>query len=113
MKNYLLTFACLLTISSLFAQGDYATKAAGLQNVFVPESSVQHVGQATIGRFYSTAEVSRIFERNRIQFQLRCIPSGDTAAVRERLLHAPQETVRELLQPRRIASMARARAIFA
>jgi len=31
MKNYLLTFACLLTFNSLFAQGDYATKAAALQ----------------------------------------------------------------------------------
>lgn len=88
-------------------------KSAGLRNMFVPESSVQHIGKATIGRFYSAAEVSRIFERNRIQFQLRCIPSGDTSAVHERLLHAPPETIRELLNPSRVASMARARAMFA
>jgi len=88
-------------------------KSAGLQNIFVPESSVQHVGKATIGRYYSASEVSRIFERNRIQFQLRCIPSGDTPAIRERLLHAPHETIRELLHPLRVASMARARAMLA
>jgi radical SAM protein with 4Fe4S-binding SPASM domain len=88
-------------------------KSAGLLNIFVPVSSVQHVGKATIGRFHKASEVSRIFERNRIQFQLRCIPNGDVAAIRERLAHAPRQTIRELLQPLRVVSMARARAMFA
>jgi radical SAM protein with 4Fe4S-binding SPASM domain len=88
-------------------------KAAGLVNIFIPESSVQHVGKATISRFYTASEVSRIFERNRIQFQLRCIPNGSTSAIRERLVHAPRQTIRELLQPLRVASMARTRSIFA
>ncbi len=81
--------------------------------MFVPESSVRHVGKATIGRYYQAGEVFRIFERNRIQFQLRCIPGADTAAIRERLSHAPPRTVRELLHPRRLASMAGARTAFA
>lgn len=88
-------------------------KSVGLLNIFVPESSVQHAGKATIGRFYEASEVSRIFERNRIQFQLRCVPAGDTPAIRERLAHAPRQTIRELLHPLRVASMARARAWLA
>lgn len=95
------------------AEWGLRARFAGLLNIFVPESSVQHVGKATIGRFYKASEVSRIFERNRIQFQLRCIPGGDTTAIRERLAHAPQRTICELLQPLRVASMARARAMFA
>lgn len=88
-------------------------RSAGLRNIFVPTSSVQHVGKATIGRFYEASEVSRIFERNRIQFQLRCVPHEDTSAIRERLAHAPRKTICELLQPLRVASMARARAMLA
>jgi GT2 family glycosyltransferase/MoaA/NifB/PqqE/SkfB family radical SAM enzyme len=95
------------------AEWGVRAKSAGLLNIFVPESSVQHVGKATIGRFYKASEVFRIFERNRIQFQLRCIPGGDTSAIRERLLHMPRQTICELLQPLRVASMARARAMFA
>ena len=82
-------------------------KSAGLLNVFVPASSVEHVGKATIGRFYTPSEISRIFERNRIQFQLRCIPDQDLLAIRERLAHAPRQTMFELLQPLRVVSMAR------
>jgi radical SAM protein with 4Fe4S-binding SPASM domain len=95
------------------AEWGVRAKSAGLRNIFVPASSVQHVGKATIGRFYKASEVSRIFERNRIQFQLRCLPNEDTAAIRERLAHAPRKTIRELLQPLRVASMARARAMLA
>ena len=95
------------------AEWGVRAKSAGLLNIFVPESSVQHVGKATIGRFYEASEVSRIFERNRIQFQLRCVRNGDTSAIRDRLVHAPSQTIRELLQPLRVASMARARAVFA
>jgi GT2 family glycosyltransferase len=93
------------------AEWGMCARSMGLRNVFVPESSVRHEGKATIRRFYEDAEVSRIFERNRIQFQLRCIPEADKSAIRERLFHAPWRTVYELLQPSRVASMARTRAM--
>ncbi len=39
-------------------------KAAGLQNVFVPDSLAAHAGKSTIRRFYRDDEVARVFERN-------------------------------------------------
>jgi GT2 family glycosyltransferase len=92
------------------AEWGVRAKSAGMRNIFVPDSSVQHMGKATVSRFYQPSEVTRIFERNRIQFQLRCTLSRDTSAIRERLEHAPLRTICELLQPWRLASMARARA---
>jgi len=86
------------------------SRAMGLRNLFVPQSRVQHEGGATIRRFYDAAEVSRIDERNRVQFQLRCIPGGDTPAVRERLRNAPWRTLAEMLHPSRMWSLARLRA---
>ena len=92
------------------AEWGVRARSAGMLNIFVPDSAVQHIGKATIGRFYQASEVSRIFERNRIQFQLRCTQGRDTSAVRERLEHAPLQTICDLFQPYRLASMARARA---
>jgi GT2 family glycosyltransferase len=86
------------------------SRAMGLRNLFVPQSQVQHEGRATIRRFYDAAEVSRIYERNRVQFQLRCIPDADTPAVRERMRNASWRTLLELLHPSRMWSMARVRA---
>jgi GT2 family glycosyltransferase len=94
------------------AEWGVRARSMGLRNIFVPGSSARHHGKATIRRFYQAGEVSRIFERNRVQFQLRCVPDGDTFAIRERLHHAPWRTVRELLQPSRVASMVRARAMM-
>jgi MoaA/NifB/PqqE/SkfB family radical SAM enzyme len=88
-------------------------KHAGLRNLFVPDSRARHAGGATIRKFYQPEEVFRIFERNRIQFQLRCVTNGDTGALRERLSCAPEQSLRELLTPSRITSMARTRAILA
>lgn len=82
----------------------------GLCNLFVPDSQAEHVGRATVNRYYDAAEVARIFERNRIQFCLRCLADSDPAALRERLAHASGRTIRELFRPRRLLSMARARA---
>jgi GT2 family glycosyltransferase len=92
------------------AEWGVLARSAGLRNIFVPESFVRHEGKVTVGRFFERSEVSRVFERNRIQFQLRCIRNCDLAVIRERLMHAPWQTLRELLQPLRLASMVRARA---
>ncbi len=87
-------------------------RSAGLMNLHVPRSVVQHVRQATVRRFYHPDEVSRIFERNRLQFQLRCHAGVGSEALRERLMNAPDTTLRELLSTRRLASMLHARALL-
>jgi GT2 family glycosyltransferase len=43
----------------------------GYEALFCPASVAWHKHRATVERFYEAAEVARIFERNRIQFQLR------------------------------------------
>jgi GT2 family glycosyltransferase len=95
------------------AEWGVRARSLGMRNIFVPDSSGRHDGKATVSRFYEPAEVARIFERNRIQFQLRCMPGGDISAVRERLAHAPWKTLAELSQPFRLSSMARTRASLA
>jgi MoaA/NifB/PqqE/SkfB family radical SAM enzyme/GT2 family glycosyltransferase len=85
-------------------------RSMGLKNLFVPDSRARHEGKVTVRRFYEPSEVFRIFERNRIQFQLRCMPDGDMTPVVERLRHAPWRTAYELLQPSRMVSTAGTRA---
>jgi GT2 family glycosyltransferase len=85
-------------------------RAIGLRCLFAPASRVQHMGGATVSRFYHPAEIARIFERNRIQFQLRCLPQADLGVVRERIADAPWKTLQELLHPARIADSAAVRA---
>ena len=81
----------------------------GLRNLFAPTSSVLHEGQATVSKFYDADDISRIFERNRIQFQLRCCPDADWEPLRDRIAHAGWKTILELLRPGRLMSMARVR----
>jgi GT2 family glycosyltransferase len=81
----------------------------GLRNLFAPTSSVLHEGRATVSKFYDADEISRIFERNRIQFQLRCCPDLEWEALRDRIAHASWKTILELLRPGRLMSMARVR----
>jgi MoaA/NifB/PqqE/SkfB family radical SAM enzyme/GT2 family glycosyltransferase len=81
----------------------------GFRNLFATTSSVLHQGKATVARYYDAGEISRIFERNRIQFQLRCSPDTELEPVRDRIANAPWQTIFELLHPGRVVSMARAR----
>lgn len=81
----------------------------GFRNLFAPTSSVLHEGKATVSKYYNAGQIYRIFERNRIQFQLRCHPDADWEPVRDRIAHAPWKTILELFQPRRLMSIARAR----
>ena len=81
----------------------------GLRNLFAPTSSVLHEGRATVSKFYDADDISRIFERNRIQFQLRCCPDTDWESLRDRIAHASWKTILELLRPGRLMSMARVR----
>ena len=91
---------------------EWGVRAAslGLKNLFVPASRVEHFGRATVNRFYEADEASRIFERNRIQFHLRCMPEADTPSIRERLATVPAKTTWELLHLLRLGSMLCARA---
>lgn len=43
----------------------------GYENLFCPASIAHHRQRATVERFYPAAEVARVFERNRLLFQLR------------------------------------------
>ena len=44
---------------------------AGYDVLFCPDSIVWHRHRATVERFYALDQVERIFERNRLQYQLR------------------------------------------
>lgn len=43
----------------------------GYESLYCPASRALHLHRVTVNRFYAPAEVERIFERNRLQFQLR------------------------------------------
>ena len=90
---------------------EWGTLAVGMgfRNLFAASSSVLHEGHATVVRYYPADEIARIFERNRIQFQLRCGPDGDWEPIRDRIAHAPWKTILELLHPARLMSAARIR----
>ena len=90
---------------------EWGTLAGGMgfRNLFAASSSVLHKGHATVSRYYPADEIVRIFERNRIQFQLRCGPDADWEPIRGRIAHAPWKTILELLHPARLMSAARIR----
>jgi GT2 family glycosyltransferase/MoaA/NifB/PqqE/SkfB family radical SAM enzyme len=81
----------------------------GLRNLFAPTSLVLHEGHATVSKFYDSDAITRIFERNRMQFQLRFCPDADWEPLRDRIAHAAWKTILELLRPGRLMSMARVR----
>jgi radical SAM protein with 4Fe4S-binding SPASM domain len=87
-------------------------RAAGLENRFVAESLAGHAGKTTVRRFYPAEEVVRIFERNRIQLQLRCFPGEPDPAIFDRIASAPAATLDEWTEPRRLRSLRHARAWF-
>lgn len=81
----------------------------GLRNLFAPTSLVLHEGHATVSKFYGADDISRIFERNRIQFQLRCCSDTEWEALKDRIAQAQWKTILELMRPGRLMSMARVR----
>jgi radical SAM protein with 4Fe4S-binding SPASM domain len=87
-------------------------RAAGLENRFVADSLADHAGKTTVRRFYPAEEVTRIFERNRVQLQLRCFPGEPDPAVLDRIASAPAATLDEWTEPRRLRSLRHARAWF-
>jgi GT2 family glycosyltransferase len=87
-------------------------RAAGLENRFVADSLADHAGKSTVRRFYPAEEVTRIFERNRVQLQLRCFPGEPDPAVVDRIASAPAATLDEWAEPRRLRSLQHARAWF-
>jgi MoaA/NifB/PqqE/SkfB family radical SAM enzyme/GT2 family glycosyltransferase len=75
----------------------FAAARAGLTCWIAPGSVVRHMRRTTVNKLYDAAEVERVFERNRLLFQLRGVgPVGDGAAVRQALALAPWRTLLEL-----------------
>ena len=71
----------------------------GYQNVFCPASIAHHRRRATVRRFYDDREVERIFERNRLLFQMRNSPAGsDLRAIAARLARTDRKTLFEVIQ---------------
>ncbi len=91
------------------AEWGVLARRMGFRNLFAASSSVLHHGKATVSRYYDADEISRIFERNRIQFQLRCGMDAELEPLRGKIAHAPWKTIVELLHPGRLLSVARAR----
>jgi radical SAM protein with 4Fe4S-binding SPASM domain len=87
-------------------------RAAHLENRFIADSLADHAGKTTVRRFYPGEEVTRIFERNRVQLQLRCFPGEPGASLLHRIASAPAASVEEWIQPRRLRSLRHARAWF-
>ena len=48
----------------------------GYEVLFCPLSKVWHHHRGTVSKYYEKGEIDRIFERNRIQFQLRNLPDS-------------------------------------
>jgi GT2 family glycosyltransferase len=87
------------------AEWGMTARTLGLRCLFAPESRVEHQGRATVSRFYRASEIDRIFERNRIQFQLRCLPYLDLEPIRLRIMNSPSKTVLDLLHPARLSGI--------
>jgi GT2 family glycosyltransferase/MoaA/NifB/PqqE/SkfB family radical SAM enzyme len=82
----------------------------GYECLFCPRSRVHHRRRATVAKFYETAEVDRIFARNRLLFELRNVASsGGLRALLRRIWSEGGRTRRELLFTARIISALLAR----
>ena len=69
----------------------------GYESLFCPASVAQHKHRATVERYYDRAEVQRIFERNRILFQLRNpFPRQNLTPTLELMARLDRATLREL-----------------
>lgn len=88
-----------------------AARGKGYEVIFCPASRVWHEHRATISRFFSSAEIARIFERNGYIFQLRNLTgTGSLRNVFRRIAAAGWRTTLEVLRPGCMIGMARARA---
>lgn len=82
----------------------------GYLNLFCPGSRVRHRHRATIRRFYSSDEISRIVERNQFLFQIRNAPSLVRRSALEFYLRGlPAATIRELANIRIVRETIKAR----
>jgi GT2 family glycosyltransferase len=77
----------------------FAAAQAGLTCWLAPKSLVRHLRRATVNKVYEAAEVERVFERNRLLFQLRRLgPTGDSLAMVQAMSRAPWRTLWELFR---------------
>jgi len=92
-----------------FEDLDWATRGwrDGFRSLLCPASVATHQRRATINRFYGPIEAERIFERNRLQYQLRYVIEGVSRdAVLRRIERAGQVSIHDLTGWRTIASIA-------
>jgi len=74
-----------------------AAALAGLTCWIAPASRVRHLRRATVNKVFGATEAERIFERNRLLFQLRGYgPQGEPAALRDAIAQASWRTLWEL-----------------
>lgn len=70
---------------------------AGYDSVYCPESRALHLHRVTVKRYFEAAEVERIFERNRLQLQLRNpFPLQPLASVKAQIRRLDAITLGEL-----------------
>jgi len=70
----------------------------GYLNLFCPASIAHHRRRSTVNRYYPSADVERIFERNRMLFQFRTAPAGtDLRTVADWFARVDPRTVREFV----------------
>lgn len=91
-----------------FEDLDWATRGwrDGFRSLLCPASVATHQRRATINRFYGPAEAERIFERNRLLYQLRYVIAGVSPdAVLQRIEWAPPRSLDDLTGWRTLASI--------
>lgn len=70
---------------------------AGYDSLYCPDSRALHLHRVTVKRYFEAAEVERIFERNRLQLQLRNpFPLQPLATVKQQIRRLDPRTLREL-----------------
>lgn len=82
----------------------------GYESVYCPKSIAWHRHRGTVSRYFDRAEIDRIVERNRMQFQLRNF--GETAPREElvrRVANADERTRSEVTSLTNLADLARVR----
>ncbi len=83
---------------------------AGYECLYCPDSRALHLHRVTVQRYFKAVEVERIFERNRLQFQLRNpFPLQPLAPLLRRIRELDPQTVRELGRLRACIGLWRAR----
>jgi GT2 family glycosyltransferase len=79
----------------------------GYHSIFCPSSEAVHSHRQTISRYYDEAEVSRVFERNRLLFQLRNL--SNILSLEKRLIALDERSWREISSPSALLNLACAR----